>query len=112
MGWPLIQSDFGSMHVHSKTKGISALERSDGSLTSNESEMVKILNNFFSSVFTNEYLMCHHWNQSVWRILCHLFMYPWIVFGSSCVILINPSKSSGPDDCHPHVFKEVKEGLL
>ena len=45
------------MYVHSKTKlkqGISTLERSDGSLTSDESEMAELLNNFFSSVFTNE----------------------------------------------------------
>ena len=33
--------------------------------------------------------MCHHWNQSVWGILCHLFTYPWTVFGSSCVTLIH-----------------------
>ena len=25
---------------------------------------------------------------------------------------LNPSKSSGPDDCHPRLFKEVKESLL
>ena len=102
-------------YVHSKTKlkqGIGALERSDGSLTSDESEMAELLNNFFSSVFTNENLFdvpsleskclgdplssVHVSLDCVWKQLCNL----------------DPCKSSGPDDCHPRVFKEVKEGLL
>ena len=45
VGWPLIQSNFGSTYVHSKTKlkqGIGALERSDGFLTLDESEMAEL----------------------------------------------------------------------
>jgi len=33
-----------------------------------------------------------------------------IVWNELCKL--NPSKSGNPDGCHPHVFREVKEGLL
>ena len=28
------------------------------------------------------------------------------------LITLNPGKSSGPDGCHPHVLREVKEGVV
>jgi len=114
---PPTQKDSGNtpLYVHNQTKlkqSIGGIERPDGTLTSDESEMAEILNNFFSSVFTNEHLLsvpsiglkclgeplsCIHLSvECVWKQLCKL----------------NPSKSGGPDNCHPCVFKEVKEGLL
>ena len=47
-------------HVHSQFKlkqSIGGIERPDGTLISDKSEMAEILNNFFSSVFTNENLL-------------------------------------------------------
>jgi len=46
--------------VHSQTKlkqSIGGIEKPDGTLTSDESEMAEILNNFFSSIFINEHLL-------------------------------------------------------
>jgi len=96
--------------VHSPTKlkqSIGGIERPDEILTYDESEMAEILNNFFSSVFTNEHwlsvpsialkclgepLLCIHLSMKcVWKQLCKL----------------NPSKSGGPDNCHPCVLKKV-----
>ena len=28
------------------------------------------------------------------------------------LVTLNPGKSSGPDGCHPHVLREVKEGVV
>ena len=46
-------------YVQSKTKikqSIGSIERTDGTITSDDSEIAEILNNFFSSVFTDENL--------------------------------------------------------
>ena len=60
--------------------------------------MAKILN---SSVFTNKNLL----NVPSLGLKCsgEPLSYPWIVFGNSY-----PSKSGGPDNCHPRVFTQVK----
>jgi len=75
-------------------------------------EITNVLNSFVGSVFTNEHLT-------------EVSSLPDIFSGSSLssldvsidivrekLCMLNPSKSSGLDGCHPHVFREVKEGLL
>ena len=102
-------------YVNSKLKvknSLRELQRSDGSFTNCDSEMVNILNDYFGTVFTVEdtgsvpslgdkcsdnYLatvtICI---EDVWKQLTTL----------------NPGKSGGPDGCHPHVLREVKEGVV
>ena len=102
-------------YVNSKLKVknyLGELQRSHGSFTKCDSEMVNILNDYFGTVFTVEdtgsipslgdrcsdnYLATVAISiEDVWNQL----------------ITLNSGKSSGPDGCHPHVLREVKEGVV
>lgn len=100
-------------YMNSKTKiraGISDLKDENGVLKSSSIDKANILNNFFASVFTHEgtseipiipLKLLQTVNsisvkkQKVEKLLCGL----------------NPSKSCGPDECHPRFLKETAREL-
>ena len=91
---------------------VGGLLKSDGSLTADDCDTANTLNNFFGSVFSQEnpesIPSFGAWSSGstltsvsvtvddVWKQLCSL----------------KPHKSSGPDNCHPRVLLELKEGLV
>ena len=91
---------------------IMSLRKGDGSFTCSDRETAQCLNDFFSSVFTIEpeadlpslpdKSMGHHLGN---------------ITITHCDILtelnrLKPNKSCGPDNCHPRVLKEIKDGLI
>ena len=88
---------------------VGSIERTDGSITSDDLEIAEILYSFFSSIFTNENLLdvpslgIKYSGES----LSSIQVFPECVWKQLCKL--NPSKSAGPDHCHPSVFQEVKE---
>ena len=99
-------------YVQSKTKikqSIGSIERTDGTITSDDSEIAEIQNNFLV-VFSQMriYQTYHHWELSIPGNPCHLCKPLLRVSGGSCVDLIYVSKSTGPDHCHPRFFWEIK----
>ena len=102
-------------YVASQTKvkhTIGGLLKSDSSMTADDNNTANTLNNFFGSVFTQENALdvpsFGTWHsesslstilitvEDIWKQLCGLKAY----------------KSSGPDNCHPRVLLELKEGLV
>ena len=102
-------------YVRSKTKvkkGISDLDKEDGTRTQNDEEKADVLNKFFASVFTREDLEnipdpemkfdgtpLEGLNISSDEVLKKLMK-------------MNPSKSPGPDGVHPRVLKETAECIV
>lgn len=100
-------------YVNSKTKvrlGIGDLRNDKGELKSSNSDKANILNDFFASVFTEEgdsdikNIKSRSLNSlqsvdidtdKVKKLLCGL----------------NPTKSCGPDECHPCLLKEAADVL-
>ena len=80
-------------YVQSKTKikqSIRSIERTDGTITSDDSEIAEILNNFLV-VFSQMriYQTYHHWELSIPGNPCHLCKSLLRVSGGSCVDLIH-----------------------
>jgi len=72
------EKDFGNMCMVKLKHSIGGIERLDGTLSCDESEMAEVLNNFFSSVFTNEKLLnVPSMGLNVQENPCHVFIYPW-----------------------------------
>ena len=88
------------------------MERSDGSFTKCDHKMVNILNDYFGTVFTVEN------TESIPslgdRCSDHRLATVTITIEDvwNKLVTLNPGKSSGPDGCHPHVLREVKEGVV
>ena len=88
------------------------LQRSDGSFTKCDREMVNILNDYFGTVFTVEN------TESIPslgdRCSDHRLATVTITIEDvwNQLVTLNPGKSSDPDGCHPHVLREVKEGVV
>ena len=88
------------------------MQRSDGSFTKCDCEMVNILNDYFGTVFTVEI------TKSIPslgdRCSDHCLAIVTIVIEDvwNQLVTLNPGKSSGSDGCHPHVLREVKEGVV
>ena len=74
--------------------------------------MVNILNDYFGTVFTLEN------NESIPSLgdRCSDHRLATVTIAIEDVwnqlVTLNPGKSSGPDGCHPHVLREVKEGVV
>jgi len=91
---------------------IMSLKKVDGSLTGSDQETAQCLNNFFSSVFTMEpetdlpFLPDKSKGQCLNEITIE---HNDILYELN---RLNPNKACGPDNCHPHVIKEVKDGLV
>ena len=101
-------------YVNSKIKvkrSLSELQRSDGSLTNCDSEMANILNDYFATVFITEDTT----NMPSLGDVCSGNCLAEITISIDDVwnqlLALNPSKSGGPDGCHPRVLKEVREGI-
>ena len=84
----------------------------DGTLSDNDSDAASLLNAYFSSVFTEE--VTH--DVPTLGCVCPGNSLNEIVIFVDCVWnqlnRLQPSKSCGPDDCHPRVLEEVKEGVV
>ena len=98
--------------VRSKTKvkkGISDLDKDDGTRTQNDVEKENVLNDFFASVFTREDL------KSIPDPETKLNGAPLEGYEIRCNEVekkskkLNPSKSPGPDGIHPRVLKETTD---
>ena len=88
------------------------MQRSDGSFTKCDRKMVNILNDYLGTVFTVEN------TESIPslgdRCSDHCLATVTIAIEDvwNQLVTLNPGKSSSPDGCHPHVFLEVKEGVV
>ena len=102
-------------YVNSKLKvknSIAELQRIDGSFTNCDSEMVNILNDYFGTVFTVEdtgevLSMGDKSSDNCLTTVVILIEDVW-----HQLTTLDPSKSEGPDGYHPHVLREVKEGVV
>ena len=99
-------------YVRSKNKtrtGVADLKDEDGSLVSTDKEKANVLNNFFSSVFTNE-----DTNQMpIFDIRYQGSPITEVVASKDRILKdlknLNISKSMGPDGCHPRFLKETSD---
>ena len=102
-------------YVNSKLKvknSIAELQRIDGSFTNCDSEMVNILNDYFGTVFTVEDTgevpsMGDKSSDNCLTTVVILIEDVW-----HQLAILNPGKSGGLDGCHPHILREVKEGVV
>ena len=100
-------------YVNSKTKmksGISDLKDENGELRSSDVDKANILSNFFASVFTKEgdseikaiapktLNSLHEINVDIDKV-------------KKLLQCLNPTKSCGPDGCHPLMLKETAESV-
>ena len=95
----------------SKVKApVGPLEKPDGTLTDDDSEVVKVLNNFFQSVFTQEDSLAVSDFTSILSYSLNEF----------CVseeevhyklFSLNPNKAPGPDGIHPCLLKNYANTL-
>ena len=100
-------------YVNSKTRmrsGISDLKDENGTMCSGDADKANILNNFFASVFTKEgdsaikditpktLDSLHEINVGIDKV-------------KKLLQGLNPTKSCGPDECHPRMLKESAESL-
>ena len=74
--------------------------------------MVNILNDYFGTVFTVEDTgsipsLGDRCSDNCLATVAISIEDVW-----NQLITLNPGKSSGPDGCHPHVLREVKEGVV
>ena len=93
----------------SKTKsGVNCIEKEDGSMATDDQEKAKLLNNFFSSVFTKE-------DQTN---IPNIFPLPNLPYSFKIKEIsvdeikkkigkMKPNKSPGPDGCHPRILREL-----
>jgi len=91
-------------------QSVCSIQRADGSVTINGTEIANVLNDFFG-------LCSFYWWTSCWGALstCQAFRSTLFICGCSYwdqLCKPYPSKSGNPNGCHPLVFREVKEGLL
>jgi hypothetical protein len=93
--------------------GISALRTKEGSLATDDVSKANTLNDFFSSVFTQEDLTnvpkMEEGSYSDGVFLSEIRVTPLAVQGK--LKDLNPNKSQGPDGIPPRVLKEVSEEL-
>ncbi len=91
---------------------ISQLKKSDGSLTTNDSEKAETLNNFFSSVFTEEdttnmpSMNTVHDGDPMKNITVNESMV------KKRLKKLKVNKSAGPDGLHPKFLKEISESII
>ena len=95
-----------------KKEGIADLVHKDGSLTSNDKEKCNILNDFFSSVFTQEDLnnipVFNH-DKTIETPLQTCFITSLDM--EKALSALNQNKSPGPDNIHPHFLKNTSKVL-
>ena len=95
-----------------KKESISDLVKDDGNLTSNDEEKCNVINNFFASVFTHEDMsnvpdfVC---NKNIETSLETCFIETHEM--ESALLKLNPNKSPGPDNLHPHFLKNTAKSL-
>ena len=102
---------YGYVRDKRKVKStISQLEKSDGSLTDSDSEVVEVLNDFFQSVFTIE--DSSSVPQFTSRVTCSLREIGVTESGIyDKLSSLNPHKAAGPDCLHPCLLKHCAESL-
>ena len=99
-------------YVRNNTKvrqDIDKLVKEDGTLTCSDHEVANCLNDFFTSVFTNEPTSSipNLPDRSNGNILQHIEITHQDI--SNQLDRLETSKSCGYDNCHPRVLKSVKE---
>ena len=102
-------------YVRNNTKvrhDVDKLVKEDGTLTSSDCEVANCLNDFFTSVFTNELAsdvptLPDRSNGSILQDIKITHQDILYQLGQ-----LKTNKSCGSDNCHPLVLKNVKEGLV
>ena len=100
-------------YIASKTKpkeSIPNLDKPDGSVTENDQDKVKVLSDFFCSVYTEEGdSPVPDFKANVLNVLKH------VTISKNDVLLslqsLNVNKSCGPDGVHPRILKELAHQL-
>ena len=102
---------YGYVRDKSKVKtSIDQLEKPDGSLTDNESEVVGVLNDFFQSVFTQEDpSSVPNFPFKVGCTLNEIYLTEAEVYNE--LSSLNPYKAPGPDSVHPNLLKNCASSL-
>lgn len=100
-------------YISSKTKpkeSIPNLERKDGSTTENDIQKVKVLSDYFKSVYTNEDTsLLPNFDKKTVNTLSNVNISE--VGITKALINLNVNKSPGPDGVHPKILKECAEQL-
>jgi len=102
-------------YVKEKTKsrsGVSDLINTNGDSVTEDSEKAELLNSFFTSVFTREAdgtLPLFEDRVDPENYVTNVTLTPEIVLKH--LNALNPSKSCGPDDCHPMLLKQCASVL-
>ena len=96
---------YGIVRQKSEVKTlVGSLEKPDGSLTDDDSEVIDMLNNFFDLYLLRKVLM--HSRIFAPKVNCYL--------GEICInmeevhdklSLLNPNKAAGPDGLNPYLLK-------
>ena len=88
------------------------LQRFDGSFANCDIEMINILNDYFGTVFTVEDTgeVPSMGDKSLDNCLTTVVILIEDVWHQ--LAILNPGKSGGLDGCHPHILREVKEGVV
>ena len=102
-------------YVRNNTKvwqDVDKLVKEDGTLTYSDHEVANCLNDFFTSVFTNELTSSipDLPDRSNGNILQHIEITHQDI--SNQLDRLKTSKSCGSDNCHPRVLKSVKGGII
>ena len=98
-------------YAKSQLKSIPSLTKPDGSKATSAKDKAQALNDFFTSVFTDENL--HNIpsipTTQVIEALSTIEITPYIV--KSKLDSLNPNKSPGQDGWHPHFLKELSDAI-
>ena len=91
-----------------KVAKIGQVVKTDGTLTVNDGETAEILNNFFQSVFTSEYVASEIPPLNTEQ-LSDISITETEVF--EALAALKPNKAPGPDNIHSQVLKNCAESL-
>ena len=98
------------MYKSQVKNSIDQLEKPDGSLTDNESEVVGVLNDYFQSVFTQEDpSSVPNFPFKVGCTLNEIYLTEAEVYNE--LSSLNPNKAPGPDIVHPNLLKNCASSL-
>ena len=91
---------------------VDKLVKRDGTLTCSDRDVANCLNDFFTSVYTHEAIsdIPNLPDRSNGNTLQHIKVTHQDILDQ--LHGLKPNKSCGPDNCHPQVLKNVKDGLI
>ena len=91
---------------------VDKLVKRDGTLTCSDRDVANCLNDFFTSVYTHEAIsdIPNLPDRSNGNTLQHIKVTHQDILDQ--LHRLKPNQSCGPDNCHPRVLKNVKDGLI